>query len=110
MKKIITQVNHFNNPIGYVLEPLTISWTANFTNLQSRIIISKNEEMKDLIYDTGFTDLNSFGTKIDLPLEPYYIKGFMNYTFEEFLDDHVVRLNFSNTDTYLDQIKQLLEN
>ena len=75
MKITDLKVNHISQPIGYMLDTLSLSWitceTVGKRQAAARIEISKNENFEELIYDSGKDkDLNSASCKIEVKLEP----------------------------------------
>lgn len=67
------KINQLNNPIGYQLEEISISWkikgTKDKKQKSARIVVYKDINKKERVYDTGYTNLNSLGTSIDMRLE-----------------------------------------
>ncbi|MEM0265316.1 Bacterial alpha-L-rhamnosidase [Dictyoglomus thermophilum] len=93
MKITHMRVNHRKNPLGYLLRnPIVFSWQVadpkGKFEKACRILISKDENFKNIIYDSGPTKRNTPVLEVNLNLEPrtrYYWKVFVwddtgNYT------------------------------
>lgn len=82
MRVIHMRVNHRENPLGYLLRnPIVLSWQVKDSKGKfekaCRILISKDENFKKIIYDSGLTKRKSPVFEVDLNLEPrtrYYWK------------------------------------
>ena len=65
------KVDHLINPMGYAMEKPVFSWVvmeSDGTKAEaSRLIVKKGAEV---LADTGWVDLNSLATSLELPLEP----------------------------------------
>lgn len=65
------KVDHLVNPMGYAMEKPVFSWVvmeSDGTKAEaSRLIVKKGAEV---LADTGWVDLNSLATSLELPLEP----------------------------------------
>ena len=75
MKITRLEVNHLTNPIGYYLDPLTLSYTvteARGTKTASaRVEIAKTPDFAALVYDSGVRDnIDSRAFAPELSLEP----------------------------------------
>ena len=75
------KTNHMTNPVGFLMDAPVFSWKvrdcAGKRQKSARIIVSKDQEFRELCHDTGNAELDSLGTRIELPLEPrtrYYWK------------------------------------
>lgn len=69
------KVNHLNKPVGYEMNSLVFSYKIDNAKgryqKEARITISRNSNMTDLVYDTGWkSDIDSFGYEIEMELEP----------------------------------------
>lgn len=66
------RVNHLENPLGYLLESLSFSWVVEDAlgkkQACARLVISERETV---CYDSGYDDLNSLATRVELTLKPY---------------------------------------
>ncbi len=69
------KTNHITNPIGFYMEQVVFSWKVRECvgkqQKCARILVSKNKEFSEIVYDTGEKNLDSCATKIDLKLEAY---------------------------------------
>lgn len=65
------KVDHLVNPMGYAMEKPVFSWvvtkSAGTKAEASRLVVKKGAEV---LVDTGWTELNSLATPLELPLEP----------------------------------------
>lgn len=69
------KTNHITNPVGFFMENITVCWKvrdcAGKHQKSARVIVGTDAALKHIVYDTGERDLNSLGTKLDIPLTPY---------------------------------------
>lgn len=66
------RTNHIEKPIGYALEPLTLSWIAESsgtTQVSARVKIALDQEFKNTIYDSGDGQLDSIAHYPDIQLQ-----------------------------------------
>lgn len=74
MKITHCKLNHLKNPLGYQLTHTTFSWhtelAAGSYQTQARIVVFQDGKFDEVIFDTGFSNLNSLGTTLKLPLQP----------------------------------------
>lgn len=68
------RINHIKNPLGYWMRSVTASWVAESDvsrkQKEARILVASDGEMQHILLDTGYQDLDSTGTKLDLKLQP----------------------------------------
>lgn len=68
------RVQHTVNPLGMLMEKPVFSWvveaSAGKTQSAARIVTAKDEGMTEILHDTGWADLSSLGTEVELPLAP----------------------------------------
>ena len=70
MKIANCQLNHLKDPIGFLYPQLSFSWNYDEVDgsaKESRLIIYKKNEV---VFDTGYSDLDPLCTIADLKLEP----------------------------------------
>lgn len=65
------KTNHLQNPIGFALEKLSFSWKVDGVKGKkqtgARIKVSGNEEMTDILADSGWSETaSSLGTKLEM--------------------------------------------
>lgn len=74
MKITHCKLNHLVNPLGYALPQLRFSWQTEdcrgTRQTAARLIISENADLTGPVYDSGFADLDSLGTKVQLQTKP----------------------------------------
>lgn len=74
MKITHCKVNHLISPLGYTLNKPSFSYLVENAvgkeQSQARLILAKDKQLKEIIYDSGFTNLNPLSTIIDISLEP----------------------------------------
>ncbi len=74
MKIYNTQINHMTNPIGFAFDRLVFSWKVEGAlgkqQKSARIVIASDEAMTEVLKDTGMTDLDSLGAKVELSVKP----------------------------------------
>ena len=75
MKIYDAKVNHLENPIGFKMNRVVFSYKIAEAEGKkqdcARILVAKDEEMKEIILDTGFKkEIDSLGYKADIKLEP----------------------------------------
>jgi len=78
MKIINGKTNHLNNPIGFDMEHVVLSWSVKDARskkqISARVCIALDESMKELVFDTGYKrELDNRGVDVDLVLNPYTI-------------------------------------
>lgn len=76
LKIIKTRLNHLEKPLGYQYNGLSFSWITECQDSKeqtaAQIIISKNKNMTQVIYDSGKDKkANSVDYTVSLELEPY---------------------------------------
>lgn len=69
------RVNHIEHPLGYQIEAPVFSWCVSESTGKrqgsARIKISKDKQMKEILFDTGEKrELCSLGEEVDIPLLP----------------------------------------
>lgn len=69
------KVNHVESPMGYFMDKVVFSWKVSGVKGKkqeaARIVVSGDEEQKDVILDTGFCkDADSLGWKLVFELRP----------------------------------------
>lgn len=67
------RTNHIEKPIGYALEPLTLSWIPESTGkkqVSARVKIALDQDFKTIVYDSGDGQLDSIAYYPDIELEP----------------------------------------
>jgi len=71
MRITACKVNHLSNPLGYCLPHTVFTWRVEDAKgsraVASRLCVCQDAET---ICDTGWTELDSRCTKLDLPLKP----------------------------------------
>lgn len=74
MKITHCKLNHLVNPLGYALPQLRFSWQTEdcrgTRQTAARLIISENADLTGPVYDSGFADLDSLGTKVQMQTKP----------------------------------------
>lgn len=74
MKITHCKLNHLVNPLGYALPQLSFSWqvedASGTKQTAARLIIAADAELTEILYDSGFVDLDSLGTKVHLETAP----------------------------------------
>lgn len=75
MKITHCKLNHLVNPLGCTLPQLSFSWQvedAHGTNqTAAQLIIAADTQLTEILYDSGFADLDSLGTKAHLETAPH---------------------------------------
>ncbi len=78
MKIVRLRANHFENPLGFDLKDLSLSWAVEDTNAKKQesaeIIVGKNPEFTDdtIVYESGkCKDADSRSFRPGIKLEPY---------------------------------------
>jgi alpha-L-rhamnosidase len=75
MKIAQVKINHYENPLGYDLENLRVSYkicdALGKKQKQARILVSINPDMSDPVYDSGISeDIDSLGFSLPIDLIP----------------------------------------
>ena len=74
MKITHCKLNHLVNPLGYILPQLSFSWQVEDAHgtkqTAARLIIAADTQLTEILYDSGFADLDSLGTKAHLGTAP----------------------------------------
>ncbi len=68
------KTNHLENPLGFSLEPLTLSWTAESQDqkpVSSRVEIALDPDFTQIVYDSGEGNLNALAFHPELTLRPW---------------------------------------
>ncbi len=70
------RTNHLKNPIGYDMSHTTLTWvtdqTSSISQKSARILISNDQEQRNVIYDSGFDcNIDSRGFNLPIKLEAY---------------------------------------
>lgn len=74
------RVNHLENPIGYALDRILFSWTAEGLEKKNgvRVLVAEDSAYKNILFDSEYrNDIDSTGYAINLVLKPrtrYYWK------------------------------------
>lgn len=84
MKIINMRTNHINNPLGFDMKDIKLSWIVENENYDSKniigtqVIIGLNEELNEVIFDSGIcSDINNLCFIPNIKLQPrtrYYWK------------------------------------
>ena len=74
MKITHCKLNHLTNPLGYTLPQLHFSWQVEEArgNRQTaaRLVVARNAGLTDVVYDSGFADLNPLATEAPIKTAP----------------------------------------
>ena len=75
MKITNPKVNHLRNPLGFVMEPLRVTWAVEEAvgtrQAWARVQVSTNESMEPVLYDSGKdSQASSLGYALPIALEP----------------------------------------
>ena len=74
MKITHCKLNHLVNPLGYTLPQLSFFWQVEDAHgtkqTAARLIIAADTQITEILYDSGFADLDSLGTKAHLETAP----------------------------------------
>ena len=75
MKITECRVNRLENPLGFLLGEPSLSWKVTESQgkraVQNRIVVSKNETMTDICYDSGVqAPFNAVDFPLRIPLQP----------------------------------------
>ena len=75
MKITECRVNRLENPLGFLLGEPSLSWKVTESQgkraVQNRIVVSKNEAMTDICYDSGVqAPFNAVDFPLRIPLQP----------------------------------------
>ena len=74
MKILHCKTCHLTSPIGFQMERPVFSWQVEEAEgkeqSKARIIVSKDAGLKEILADTGWADLSSIASPLDLPLSP----------------------------------------
>lgn len=69
------KTNHIVNPIGFEIRQPIFSYviieSTGICQKEARILIARDKDMTDIVYDTGMSeDISSIGYKADITLTP----------------------------------------
>lgn len=75
MKIIKCRTNHIENPLGYALPHIVVTWQVEDAKSKfqtsARIQVSETSDMKSIIYDTGkCAELSNLGVQIPIQVKP----------------------------------------
>ena len=69
------KTNHITNPVGFYMEQIVFSWKVKECEgkkqKNARILISKEKDFSEILFDTKESELDSCGTKVDFQIAPY---------------------------------------
>lgn len=74
MKITHCKLNHLTNPLGYTLPQLHFSWQVEDARgtkqTAARLVVAKNADLTEVIYDSGFADLNPLAAEVKMETAP----------------------------------------
>lgn len=74
MKITHCKLNHLINPLGYTLPQLSFTWqveeSIGTNQTAARLVISEQTDFSSSVYDSGFVNLDSLGTKVQIKTKP----------------------------------------
>ena len=74
MKITHCKLNHLINPLGYTLPQLSFTWqveeSIGTNQTAARLVISEQTNFSSSVYDSGFVNLDSLGTKVQIKTKP----------------------------------------
>ena len=69
------KTNHITNPVGFYMEQIVFSWKVKECEgkkqKNARILISKEKDFSEILFDTKEAELDSCGTKVNFQTAPY---------------------------------------
>ena len=69
------KTNHITNPVGFYMEQIVFSWKVKECKgkkqKNARILISKEKDFSEILFDTKEAELDSCGTKVNFQTAPY---------------------------------------
>ena len=69
------KTNHITNPVGFYMEQIVFSWKVKACKgkkqKNARILISKEKDFSEILFDTKEAELDSCGTKVIFQTAPY---------------------------------------
>ena len=69
------KTNHITNPAGFYMEQIVFSWKVKECKgkkqKNARILISKEKDFSEILFDTKEAELDSCGTKVNFQTAPY---------------------------------------
>ncbi len=107
MKITHCKTNHIENPIGFDMSHVVLTWVAEDTTSSSqknaRIILAKDEFLKEVLLNTGKRDdIDSRGYKVDIELSPY-TRYYWKVEVEGDMDSAVSEVQFFETGKMYDE-------
>ena len=74
MKITHCKLNHLTDPLGYALPQLSFSWQVEdargMKQTAARLVIAADADLTEILYDSGFADLDALSTKVHLETAP----------------------------------------
>ena len=102
MKITSCKTNHIVNPLGYGMEHATISWitedTSSKKQLAAQIVVARDEQLKDMIYDSDKNaELSSLAFNLPIELVPYTRYYWTVKVWGDLEDESVSEVNWFET-------------
>ncbi|MBQ5800443.1 MAG: hypothetical protein IIW20_01005, partial [Clostridia bacterium] len=74
MKIFNCKTNHIASPLGFAMDSATVSWVTESdlskSQTKARVLVSLDEAMTQIVYDTKEASLSSTGVRLPLELAP----------------------------------------
>jgi len=74
MKVVSCKVNHLTNPVGFHMASTVFSWNVidsiDTEQREARILIAEDQDLQEILVDTGWKEWNSLGAEVELNLLP----------------------------------------